>query len=417
MQSQSTFGPMRYRAFAMLIIGMLLANLGNTIQSVGAAWHLTEGGYPADIVALAQTAYNLPIMLLALPAGAWSDMYDKRKILFLSLAVMLAMSVLLAVLVEADLAGPVAIIGLTAVLACGVACIIPAVASSINFVVPRAELAAAVALNILGFNVARSFGPAVGGAITAWGGASAAFIANGAAYALVIAFWLWRLPPLAKAADQDQAEQPKRKVTAMMAEGVRFSFTSPQVRNIIVRAISFTATGAAIWAVMPLFVSQVLGEGSFVFGLLLASLGMGAVFGAASATYFRARFRAETIIRASGLIYGTGCVLVSLNPGLVPIMVLLVIAGAGWVQALSGFAVGGQLWAPFALVGRVVAMISAVTFGGLAIGSWAWGHFADANGVTTAIMVSGAGMIALTLLGLVLPMPEHRHAQEEDFNA
>lgn len=406
----TTFAPLRNRAFFILIAGSLLANLGNTIQSVGAAWHLTVMGQPADVVALAQTAYNLPIMLLALPAGAWADMVDKRSILLTSLACMFAISVLLAVLVQVDAAGPVVIISLTALLACGVAFIIPAVASSVNFVVPRAELAAAVALNILGFNVARSFGPALGGAITSWGGSSAAFVANALAYLLVIALlWRWRLPPIEAA--------PKRKVGVVMAEGMRFAFASPQVRNIMIRAITFTSTGAAVWAVMPLFASQILGEGSFIYGLLLAALGTGAVAGAASATYFRSRFSAEAITRASGMLYGAGCVLVALNPGLLAIMVLLVIAGAGWVQALSGFAVAGQMWAPRPLVGRVTALISAVTFGGIAIGSWLWGHFADAQGITAAIMVSGGAMIVLPLLGLFLPMPHHAAVGEADDKA
>lgn len=407
MLNTATFSPLKYRTFTLLVTGSLLANLGNTIQSVGAAWHLTELGQPADVVALAQTAYNLPIMLLALPAGAWSDMIDKKKLLQISLVLMLAVSIALAVLVQLGMAGPVVTIGLTALLACGVACIIPAAASAVNFAVPREQLAAAVALNILGFNVARSFGPALGGAITSMGGASAAFIANGAAYLLVIILlWRWRL---------DAPVKPEtRKIGPVMAEGLRFAFASPQIRNIMLRAITFTTTGAAAWAVMPLYASEVLGKGSFVFGLLLASLGVGAVIGAASATWFRSRYHAETIIRASGLIYGTGLIAVGLTPPLWAIMALLVMAGAGWVQALSGFAVAGQMWAPQRLVGRIAAMISSVTFGGIAIGSWLWGHFADAQGITTAFMASGAAMIVLPLLGLFFAMPEHAHSQPEE---
>ncbi len=396
----TTFAPLRHRVFAMLVVGSLLANLGNTVQSVGASWHLTQAGWPADVVALVQTAYNLPIMLLGLPAGAWSDMVDKRRMLLAALFGMLAVSLLLAVLVQMDAAGPVVVITLTALLACGVACFIPAAASAVNFAVPRAELAAAVALNILGFNVARSFGPALGGAITTFGGASAAFVANALAYLLVIALlWRWRLPvPVAPV---------RRPIGPMMAEGLRFTFASPQLRVILLRAFTFTAAGAAPWAVMPLFASEVLGAGSFVYGLLLAALGVGAVIGAASATWFRSRFSAEAITRASGLIYGCGCVIVALEPGLPATLALLVMAGAGWVQALSGFAVAGQLWASRAVVGRITALVSGVTFGGIAVGSWGWGHFAEDYGITTAFMASGLCMIALPLLGLLLPLPAH----------
>jgi len=69
--------------------------------------------------------------------------------------------------------------------------------------------------------------------------------------------------------------------------------------------------------------------------------------------------------------------------------------------------VAGQLWTPRPLVGRVTAMVSSLTFGGIALGSWLWGHFAEAHGVSAALMGSGVGMLALPLLGLILPMPRH----------
>jgi len=398
-----TFGPLRHRPFAVLVTASLLANLGNTIQSVGASWHLTQAGYPADVVALVQTAYNLPIMLLGLPAGAWSDMVDKRQLLLLALGGMLAVSLLLSLTTWLGLAGPWVILGLTAALACGVACVIPAAASSVNQAVPRAELAAGVALNILGFNVARSFGPALGGAVVSLGGASAAFAVNVAVYGLVIALlWRWRLPPVERPA--------RRPVWPVMMEGLRFAWQTPQLRAVVLRAFTFTLTGAAAWAVMPLLASQVLGRGSFVYGLLLAALGLGAVLGAGSATWFRRRFTAEQIIRVSCVTYGAACVAVALEPGLPITLALLVVGGAGWVQALSGFAVAGQLWADRAVVGRISSIVSGVTFGGIALGSWTWGHFADAQGITMAFMASGVAMIVLPLLGLVLPMPAHRSA-------
>jgi hypothetical protein len=154
-----------------------------------------------------------------------------------------------------------------------------------------------------------------------------------------------------------------------------------------------------------------LGKGSAVYGLLLGALGAGAVLGAATSTWFRARYAAEAIIRSAGLVYGLGCLGVAWDPGLPAMLALLVLAGAGWVQALSGFSVAGQLWSPRAIVGRITAMVSSLTFGGIALGSWLWGHFAETHGVALALTASGAGMIVLPLLGLVLPMPAHEGAQ------
>ena len=401
----STFSPLAHRAFATILTAATFANLGNAVQSVGASWQLTASGQPADVVALVQTAINLPMLLLALPAGALADMLERRRIMLGAQGAMLAVALLLAGLALTGEPPAWAILLLTALLACGIATFSPALGASIRETVPRAELAAAVALNILAFNTARTLGPAFGGAIVAWGGAGAAFAVNALGYAAAIALFVrWRPPP---------AERPERRsMSAMIAEGLRHAFASREIRAILLRAAAFTATGAAAWALMPLVAAEMLGQGPSVYGLLLAALGLGAVLGAASATGFRNRYSAEAITRAAGVIYGLAVVAVALQPGLAATLALLVLAGAGWVQALSGFSVAAQLWAPPHVVGRVVAMASAVTFGGLALGSWLWGHYAESYGVAAALLASGGAMLVLPLLGLLLPMPAHEQPSD-----
>lgn len=405
MTGSTTLSPLRYRAFMLILLGSLLSNFGNAIQSVGAAWQMTITGQPADIVALVQSATNLPIMLLALPAGAWADMFDRRTVMLAAQIGMMLLSVLLAALSFAGVVAPTVVIGLTALLACGVACFNPALAASIGSIVPRVELAAAVALNILAFNVARSLGPAVGGAIVAVGGAKTAFVANALSYvAVIVILWRWR--------PQTPPPTQRPPLLAAIREGFRHAGRSREVRTILLRAITFTTTGAAAWALMPLVASDLLDSGSAVFGLLLGALGLGAVIGAASATWFRTRFSSEAIIRAASILYGLGCIGVALQPGLPAMLLLLVLSGAGWVQALSGFSVAGQLWSPRALVGRITAMVSSLTFGGIALGSWLWGHFAEDHGVAMAIMLSGIGMVILPVIGLLFPMPRHEAAAD-----
>jgi MFS family permease len=398
--SSATFAPLAHRAFLLVMTGVLLANVGNSVQAVGAAWQMTAAGEPADIVALVQTALNLPILLLALPAGAWADMFDRRRIILTAQAAMLLLSLLLAALVMAGEPPAAAVIGLTALIACGIAAFSPAMGASIRGTVPAAELAAAVALNILIFNTARAVGPALGGAIVATGGAAAAFLATAASYLAAIAiYWRWRPAP--------EPPRPRRALHAVVAEGLRHAAASREIRTILLRAVTFTLTGAAAWALMPLVAADLLDRGPSTYGLLLGALGLGAVLGAATATYFRARHSAEAITRAAGVTYGLAIVGVALQPGLAAMLALLVVAGAGWVQALSGFSVSAQLWAPREVVGRIVALSSAVTFGGIALGSWLWGHFAEGYGVAAALMASGAAMVVLPVVGLLLPMPAH----------
>src|SRR5690606_26742890 len=189
---------------------------------VGAAWQLTEGEQTADELALVQPAINLPLMLLALPAGAWADMFDRRRIMLTAQTGMFAASILLVALAFAGVTPPTAIIGLTAMLAVGVACFNPALAASIGEIVPRAQLAAAVALNILAFNVARSLGPAFGGAIVSFGGAASAFVANALSYLMVIAV-LWRWRP------EEPAQKERRRLVSVIAEGFHVATRTPEI--------------------------------------------------------------------------------------------------------------------------------------------------------------------------------------------
>ena len=76
------------------------------------------------------------------------------------------------------------------------------------------------------------------------------------------------------------------------------------------------------------------------------------------------------------------------------------------MQALSGFSVAAQLFSPRHAVGRVTATTTMMVFGGIAIGSWLWGHVAQALGLPAAIATSGAAMVMVAAIGLILPMPE-----------
>src|SRR5256714_9738471 len=90
--------PLRHSAFRRIWLASLLSNLGLLIQAVGAAWAMTQMTPSADKVALVQTALMLPVMLIAMPAGAIADMYDRRIVALVSLSIALAGATALSVL-------------------------------------------------------------------------------------------------------------------------------------------------------------------------------------------------------------------------------------------------------------------------------------------------------------------------------
>ena len=406
----STLSPFRHRVFLALWLASLASNLGNAIQSVGASWLMTGIAPSADMVALVQTAVSLPVFLFALVGGAVADLYDRRRVMLGAQVLMASASFLLAALGFAGLVTPWLLLGLTFALGAGIAVFGPSMQVTVGQVVPRPELAGAVSLNILGFNVARSLGPAIGGGIVAIGGSAAAFVVNASSYLIAIAILaLWRRPvPI-----RETTPAAKRRILPAIAEGLRYVAAAPPIRIILIRAACFTLAGSAAWALMPLVARQLVGGGPSAFGLLLSGLGVGAVIGAAASTWVRLRFSNELLIRIAGVVFGAACVIVALRPGLPASFAALVVGGAGWVQALSGFMVAGQIWSPRWVVGRVASTITTVIFGGMAIGAWGWGHAAEAFGLAPAIAASGLLMILLPLLGVVLPLPRNEDAHPD----
>ncbi|MEH3106487.1 MAG: MFS transporter [Sphingomonas fennica] len=391
-RTPSTFSALGHVGYRTLWLASLAVNLGNAVQGVGAAWALTAGGAPADIVALVQTAVSLPVMLLALVGGAFADMHDRRRVMLTTLAAMAGAAALLAGLEGSGQLSAWPLLALTFALGASVAFYNPCVQATIGEVVPREELGGAVSLNILGFNVARAAGPALGGAIVAAGGALSAFLFNTGAYAVAIAILL--LAPRLPAAPRG----PRRPIGAVIGEGLAHAVRDAAIRAILLRGAAFTVAGGAAWALMPLVARDLTGGGPRALGLLLGALGLGAVIGAAISHRVRRRLGPGAILRVACLVYGIACIVVALRPGLALSMAALVVGGAGWVQALSGFSVSGQLLSPRPLIGRVSATINTVVFGGLALGAWLWGHVAEGHGVAVAIGGSGAAMLVLALL-------------------
>ena len=136
-----------------------MSNLGILIQGVGAAWAMTQMTSSADKVALVQTALMLPIMLISMPAGAIADMHDRRIVALVSLAIALTGATALTVLAWLNLVTPNLLLALCFVVGSGMALFGPAWQSSVSEQVPPETLPAAVALNGISYNIARSFRP------------------------------------------------------------------------------------------------------------------------------------------------------------------------------------------------------------------------------------------------------------------
>ncbi|MDP3693942.1 MFS transporter [Bradyrhizobium sp.] len=391
--------PLRHAVFRRIWLASLLSNLGLLIQGVGAAWAMTQMTSSADKVALVQTALMLPIMLISMPAGAIADMYDRRVVALVSLAIALTGATALALMAWYDLVTPNILLAFCFVVGCGMALFGPAWQSSVSEQVPAEHLPAAVALNGISYNIARSFGPAIGGVIVATSGAVAAFAANALLYIpLLIVLFLWRR-------NSEPSRLPRERLNRAMVSGVRYIANSPSIRIVLTRTLVTGIIGGSVMALMPLIARDLLDGGAQTYGIMLGAFGMGAVIGALNIGTLRKQMSGEAAIRACTISMAGALVAVALSRQPVLTAAALVVAGAVWMAAVALFNIGVQLSAPRWVAGRSLAAFQASIAGGIAIGSWGWGYLTDQAGVQTALLVSAGMMLVSPLLGLWLRMP------------
>ncbi|HUK02583.1 MAG TPA: MFS transporter [Steroidobacteraceae bacterium] len=396
----ATLAPFKNRIFLSIWTASLISNFGGLIQVVGASWLMTALAPGPDMVALVQTFTSLPVMLLALSGGAIADVWDRRRIMLIAQVLMLAVSAALAVVTHLHLVTPWSLLAMTFLIGCGTALYGPAWQSSVGEQVPRAQLSAAIALNILAFNIARTLGPAIGGVIVATAGAQVAFIVNALSYiGLIIVLLAWRR-------SQTPSHLPPESILDAMRTGVRYVRIAPPARSVLMRAFLFGLLGSAIWALMPVIARDLIRGGARTYGLLFGAFGAGAVVGGLLSVSVRMRFSGELIVRVASVVFGITAIVAALSHSLAMTAGIFVAGGASWVLTLSTFNITIQTCTARWVVGRALAAYQMATFGGLALGSSLWGILADRLSISSSLLIAGGAMLASVLVGFVIHLPE-----------
>lgn len=392
--------PLRIPVFRRIWLASLLSNMGLLIHGVGAGWAMTELTSSASMVALVQSALMLPIMLVSIPAGAVADMYDRRRVGMTALALSLIGASSLTFLALFDLMTPHLLLASCFMIGAGMALFSPAWQSSVSEQVPPAALPSAVALNSISFNIARSFGPALGGAIVAAAGAAAAFGSNALLYLpLLASLFLWRRIV-------EPARLPPERLGRAIVSGVRYILHSPPVRIVVIRTCLSGFAGGSLSALMPLISRDLLGGGAELYGIMLGMGGIGAIATALNVAALRRRYSDELLMRACNIIMGAAIIVVAMSRSALITCVALFIAGAFWMLSITLFNISIQLSVPRWVTGRAMAGFQAAIGGGVALGGWVWGGLAEAYGVATSLLISGIVVALSAGVGLWLRMSE-----------
>lgn len=392
------FAPLRERTFRRIWTASLFSNFGQLFLGVGAAWEMTRLTSSAEMVALVQSAMMLPLVVVTLPAGAIADMFDRRRIAMSGLAFSAVCAAMLAAIAFLDLVTGAMLLLFCALIGAGVALYSPSWQASIPEQVSRGHLPAAVALGTISYNVARSFGPALGGLIVVAYGARAVFGMTALLYLpLFFAFFLWQRRHV-------PSRLPPERMDRAMLGGARYALHAPAIRTALLRVFAFGLSTATASALAPLIARDMLRGDAATYGLLLGAQGVGAVTGALFVSRIREMISTEWAVRLFAIGTGAALAVIGFSDEAMLTCAAFLVVGACNILTIAMINVTVQLSAPRWVTARALSLFSSAITAGIGIGAWVWGQVAQQTGVGHALLVSGMAVGATALLGLVLPI-------------
>jgi MFS family permease len=372
--------------FRALWIASTASHIGSYMTDVGQGWLMSSLTPSPLIVSLLLTAESLPFFLLGLPAGALADIIDRRRLLIVSQFAMLVVVGTLAVVTFTGIATPWVLLALAFALGIATAFNDPAWHAVIPELLSREELAAGITLTGVGVNVARTLGPAVGGFIVAAVGPAMVFVLDGLSYlGVIVVLFRWRKEP-------SLSTLPPEHMLPAIRAGVRFARHSPPLRRVLFATFLFMICGAGVMALMPVL-GRETGHGAIGYGLLLGSLGIGAVTGAMLLTRVRSRVAPEMLVTAGFLAFAAVAIGAGTLRELFALCPIMFVGGVAWLSVLSTFTVAAQQASPAWVRARVLAVYLIIFQAGIAGGSALWGVVASRAGLNTAYFGIAGGMV------------------------
>jgi MFS family permease len=397
-RGESPWSPLGEPLFRSLWIAAVISYTGTWMQNVGAGWLMTQLTMSPLMVSLVQAATAVPVFLVILPAGALADMVDRRRFLLVTQGWMVMASAALGVLSLMHHITPWVLLGFTFVLGLGAVMNDPAWQAITPEIVSNRRHASAVALNSVGFNVARAVGPALGGMVIAATNSGVAFLLNALSFFGVIFFlYRWRRPAV------EQVETGR--VMAAIRTGIRYGFDTRLVRCVLIRTGAFSLAASSLLALLPILARP---YGPTGYGLLLGSFGLGALAGAAALPRLRNRLSVDGVVAFAIVVFA----LMTFAAGHVQTFSLLCLvlftSGTAWIGILACLNVAAQTMSPPRLRARALSMYLLVLQGGMAIGSAAWGALASRVGIPWTFLCS-----ALALIAGLLTVKQYRLSERE----
>lgn len=391
------WSPLRIASYRSVWIAHLQSTLGGFMLIVAAAWSMTTLTSSTVLIGLVQTAWAAPGFLLAVYAGALSDLLDRRRVIQVAHLVGIALAVALAFMHGTGGIRPWSLLLGIFLVSVSLTASAPAFLALTPELVDEPRVPQAIGLDGASRHIAQTAGPAIAGLVIARSAPGWVFVLTAVSFAaILVAVRRLRLAPRARGS--------LGEVHAAIGEGLSRVVGSKRMRLVAANMFAVSLVTSALLALLPVAVSRRLGGGGSGYGLLGAAIGLGAVLGVWAIGPIRARLSANGIMATAGALWSAGLAGFAMVDDLVPAFGLLVVTG------LASMLVMNALWSTFVLGldvdvrGRGVSIAIVINWSGMTVGSVLWGLLASRVG-DAVTLGAAASWLALVAVGLRGPLP------------
>ena len=400
---------LRYREFRLLWYGQVFTSMATWMDSVARGWLIYELTSSSFQLGLVRGVQALPILLLSPIAGSAADLYSRKT------------QILIAQIIDGLLYGWVAVMIVTGniepwhvyLTSLGLASVQtfqqPSRMSMVSDTVPTAYLTNAMGLNAVVFNSARSAGPALAGVLIAGFGTAGSYSVQALFYLLAT---LWTLMLRAEQRSAGFTSAPKahgESFARNIVEGWKFSWRNDEVRiSLIVVSIAMLLL-IPFTTLLPVFARDILEVGATGQGLLLTSMGIGALFSSVIVASLGERMPRGLVIIGGVAFYGILVVIFAASTWYPLSILVMFIIGLCHVTSHALIQIVIQSYSPPEFRGRTLAIFHMTqvvhVLGAMFVGALA--SLIGARWAASSMSLAGtAAMVAVYML-----MPKARAIQ------
>jgi predicted MFS family arabinose efflux permease len=367
-------------------LGACTSTIGTFVQQFAQSWLVYDLTKNPFYLGLDLFLGQLPIILFSLVGGVFADRLDRRKMLLGSQYIQMISAFVLATLFFTHTVRIWQILSLSFVVGLGQSFGGPAYSALLPTLVPAEDLANAIALNSIQFNLARVLGPALGGLAYATVGATWCFALNGVSYLAVIAS-LFMIH--VKFVPQKSSES----ILKSMKEGLHFIHEREGLSALVFLAFVTTLLGFSLTAFLPVIVQTVFHQGPRTYQLLLVSSGAGSIVGALIVASSEKLKQQGYVVLLTLMMLGGSIAGFALSRWLVVSCLLIFLGGIAMMASASLMLSLVQLIVADQMRGRVMSVYNLAFRLGIPLGSLALGKLIPFLGLSSAL--AGAGFVLI----------------------